>query len=225
MPLPKNVLLYAVLIAPGFVSVMAAISLAAIEDEKSEFVILVWSMVSSVIIDTTVFGVYQWIYEPFSNFSDLTNFFFTPHFRTDLIGLIFIFSIFVGVLYSIIILVDLPEILRNIIQSKLSTKYNPNQPWENFMEDANSIFIKTTEGELFYGGVKEWSRAGRPREVRIFAPERYNEAKKDFEPIGRGEMLFLDDAIERIDILQYRKAQPRWKEHWILQKIRGALDS
>jgi hypothetical protein len=189
---------YAVLVAPGFVAVMTAISLSAIEDDLSQFVLLVWSLVSSIFIDTVFLAVYQLFSGPITGFNALPALLFTPFFRYDYIAYIFGFSIIVGFIYSGGILLDLQGRARKRLQKKSRITYNPRQPWQNFMRDAGSIRIKTQDDELYTGDVGEYSRAGRNREVRIQNPHRYDPSIHGYEPVGREDMLFMDDDIDRV---------------------------
>lgn len=193
-----NIIFYAVLIAPGFIAVMTAISLAAIEHDYSSFVLLVWSLVLSLIIDTGFLTVYQSLNSEITSFDQLTGLLFEPYFRVDYIGLILLFSILLGIVGAIGILVDIPGRLRRLLQALAYIKYNPRQPWANFMQDTGSVRIKTTDDQLFAGEVIEWSRAGREKEVRIADPYRYNEDIHEYEPVGREDMLFLEKDIDRL---------------------------
>jgi membrane associated rhomboid family serine protease len=196
--LPSDIIFYVVLIAPGFVAVMTAVSLAAIENDISQSVLLIWSLVSSVVIDSLFLEAYQSLEGPIESFEALRSLFFTPFFRADLILIILGLSVMVGVVYAVGILADLPGRLRRSIQSTAHIKYNPRQPWENFMKGARSIRIKTSDDELYTGDVVEWSRAGKPKEVRIEQPYRYSLEEEDYEWVGGESMLFLEEDIDRV---------------------------
>ncbi|GAA0291326.1 DUF6338 family protein [Halarchaeum salinum] len=195
---PGDILFYVVLVAPGFIAVMTAVSLAAVEDEISQFVLLIWSLVSSIIIDGLFLAGYQLVYSPIRSYEELRTFLFDPFFRVDLIAIIFLLSGAIGVAYAVGILVDLPGRLRRTLQAKAHITYNPRQPWENFMKGAGSIRIKTSDDELYTGDVVEWSRAGKPKEVRVKHPYRYSLEEEDYEWVGGESMLFLEDDIDRI---------------------------
>lgn len=199
---PGSAIFYAVLIAPGFVAVMTAISLAAIEDDIKQFVFLVWSLVSSLLIDTLFIGVYQLLVEPITSFAQFQSILFDPAFRVGYILLIFVTSLFVGVLYAAAILIDLPGILRNVLQAKMQLSYSRRQPWEEYLKHADQVMVKTGDDQLYIGDVIGWSRAGREKELRISDPYRYNENTKEFEPVGGLEQLFWDDDIQRITLLK-----------------------
>ena len=87
-PFDGNLIFYAVLIAPGFIAVMTAISLAAVEHEYSSFVLLVWSLVLSLIIDTGFVTAYQVLNGEITSFDQLAGLLFQPYFRVDYIGLL-----------------------------------------------------------------------------------------------------------------------------------------
>jgi chromate transport protein ChrA len=199
---PGSAIFYAVLIAPGFVAVMTAISLAAIEDDIKQFVLLIWSLVSSLLIDTLFIAVYQLLMEPITSSVQFQSILFDPAFRTDYILLIFGTSLFVGILYAAAILVDLPGILRDILQAKMQISYSRRQPWEEFLKHANQVMVKTSDNQTYIGNVIGWSRAGQEKELRVSDPKRYNKDIKDFEPVGGPEQFFRDDNIERITVLK-----------------------
>lgn len=200
--LPGNAIFYAVLIAPGFVAVMTAVSLAAIEDDIKQFVLLVWSLVSSLLIDALFIGAYQIFVEPITSFSQFQGILFDPAFRIGYILVIFAVSLFVGLLYASAILIDLPGILRSIIQAKMQVSYSRRQPWENYLKHADQVMVKTSDDQLYIGDVSGWSRANRQKELRITDPHRYNEKELEFEPVGGPEQLFLNDDIQRITVLK-----------------------
>jgi len=186
---------------------MTAISLSAIENEIKQFVLLVWCLVTSLVIDTVFLMVYQWRNGPVTDIGELSNVFFQPQFRVDYVATIFGFSVLVGLVYSFAILADFPGKLRAVMQMWMDSSYTPEQPWEQFMENAGKIRIKTNDDELYSGDVVGWSRAQRPREVRVMNPQRYynqgGEREDDigFEPVGGTEMLFLDEDIDRVVML------------------------
>lgn len=207
---PGDILFYVVLVAPGFIAVMTAVSLAAVEGEISQFVLLIWSLVTSIIIDSLFLAGYQLLYSPIKSYEELRTFLFDPFFRVDLIAVIFLLSAVIGVGYAVGILVDLPGRLRRLLQAKAQIKYNPRQPWENFMNTAGSIRIKTSDDELYAGDVVEWSRAGKPKEVRVKNPYRYSLENGEYEWVGGESMLFLEEDIDRIMLRQPDGRQSFW---------------
>lgn len=199
---PGSAIFYAVLIAPGFVAVMTTISLAAIEGDIKQFVLLVWSLVSSLLIDTLFVGVYQLLVEPITSFAQFQSILFGPAFRIGYILLIFAVSLIVGVLYAAAILIDVPGIFRDLMQSKTQISYSKRQPWEEYLQQADQVMVKTSDDQTYIGDVIGWSRAGREKELRISDPQRYNEKIQDFEPVGGPELLFRDANIQRVTVLK-----------------------
>lgn len=213
MPLDGgNLIFYAVLIAPGFIAVMTTVRLAALEDEIPSFVLLVWSLVLSLVIDTLFLSLYQWWHGPVTSYEQMSGILFDPFFRVDYILGIFSLSLLIGVLGALGVIVDVPGRARGVLQSRSRVKYSPHQPWANFMDDAVSVRVKTSDDQLYIGTVTEWSRAGRPKELRIKEPFRYNKNISDFESVaetGKEEMLFLEKDIDRIVLLTH-DMMPGW---------------
>lgn len=197
-PLGSTAIFYAVLVAPGFVAVMTAISLAGIEGDHSQFVLLVWSLVTSLIIDTVFLGIYQLIIDPITSTGEISDILLSPYLRVDIIMMILVGSVLLGILAAIGLIVELPTKARRLLQSKSALSYTPRQPWENFMRESRMIHVKTSDDQLYAGDVMEWSRAEKPREVRLSNPEWYNPDKEEFESVGREDLLLLDDDIDRL---------------------------
>lgn len=193
-----TVLFYAVFVAPGFVAVMTTISLAAIEKEYSVFTLLVWSLVASLMIDTGFIALYQWMHTPITSFEQFTGILFDPHFQVLYVLGILLFSFLVGVTSAICIIADIPGGMRRWLQSISQIQGNLRQPWANFMRDTQSVRIKASDGELYEGLVTEWSRADRPKEVRIRDPYYYDIEAGDYRPLGREDVLFLEKDIDRL---------------------------
>jgi hypothetical protein len=218
MPVPTNTaVFYVVFVAPGFVAVMTVITLAAIEDDYSSFVLLIWSLVASLVIDTVFVAVYQHQVQPIESFDQLPDILFDPYFQAwYVLGILFA-SFVVGVGASIVILLDAPGWLRRLLQLKSNIKVNPRQPWANFMHDAGWVRFKTSDNQLYMGLVTEWSRAERPKEVWIKSPQRYNSDTKEFEPVDSEkdtEMLFLEKDIDRIVMVSRDTLPPVRKRIW-----------
>lgn len=232
MPIPSNTaIFYAVFIAPGFITVMTVISLAAIEDDYSAFVLLVWSLVASLVIDTAFLAVYQWRIKPIRSFDQLPQVLFDPHFQAWYVLGILALSFFVGAIASIGILLDVAGRLRQLLQSKARVKLNPRQPWANLMRCCGWVRFKTQDDQLFTGKVAEWSRAGRPKQVRVTQPHRYNTNEQEFEPVDadrKPDMLFLEKDIDRIVVLTRDEPPSIWQrvKRWIATRVtsRGSND-
>ena len=214
-----DLILWAVLVAPGFIAVMTAVRLAALEHEIPSFVLLVWSLVVSMFINAMFLWAYQLVHGGVSSFAEVDGILFEPYFRVDYIMYIFGFSLFLGMLGAAGIIVDAPGRARGVLQAKSRVKYSPRQPWGNFMDDTVSLRIKASDENFFVGTVVEWSRAGRPKEVRIKDPHWFNPEKGEYEMVGKTgneEMLFLEKDIDRL-MLRTHDVRPSW---WMRLKAR-----
>lgn len=213
---------YTVLIAPGFIAVMTAISLASVENEIPSFVILIWSLVSSLVVDTAFLAIYQWWYGAITTFDAMTEIFFQPYFRTDLVFAILLGSFGLGLIYTGAILGNLPNHLRRLIQRKARITYNPRQPWENFMKLTGSVLVKTNDDQLYFGRVVQWSRANKPKELWIDNLSRYDKERDEFEPYGGettnsgvgSDAVFLEDNIDRVVIWEKSTRRSFWQRWW-----------
>lgn len=213
---------YTIFVAPGFITVMTAISLASVEDEIPSFVILIWSLVSSLVIDTVFLAFYQWWYGGITSFDAMTGIFFLPYFRTDLIFAILLGSFSLGLIYTGAILGNLPGHIRMLIQRKARITYNPRQPWENFMSLAGSVLVKTNDDQLYSGRVVQWSRATKPKELWIDDLSRYDKERDELEPFGGetaesgpgSDAVFLEDNIDRVVIWEKSTRKSYWRQWW-----------
>lgn len=205
--LSGTVLFYTVLIAPGFIAVMTAISLAAVEDRPSRFILLVACLVSSLLIDTLAVAAYQAVVGPVTGTDQVADVFFSPGFQWEYVLTLVVVSLLLGVIYAGLINAGVPDMARAALQSGDHVTYNPRQPWTNTLHDASRIRIKSSDDQLFIGDLVEWSRADRPKQLRIANPWRYNEQIDAFEQMSTEEdkgpeMLFLEDDIDRVFILE-----------------------
>lgn len=213
---------YTVLVAPGFIAVMTAISLASVENEMPSFVILIWSLVSSLVVDTLFLGVYQSLYGGITSLDALTGIFFQPYFRSDLILVILVASFGLGLVYTGALLGNLPGHLRRLIQRKARIRYNPRQPWENFMKLAGTVLVKTSDDQLYFGRVVEWSRANKPKELWIDQLSRYDKERDEIEPYGGesseegpgSDAVFLEDDIDRVILWEMSTKSSFWRQWW-----------
>jgi hypothetical protein len=202
---PGSAAFYVVLIAPGFVAVMTAISLAAIEDEIKQFVLLIWSLVLSLIIDTFLITVYDWLVAPVTSINQLRQILFEPSFRADCVAIVLATSVVVGMIYAAGVLVDVPGVIRKKFQSKMQVKYSTSQPWEEILKEADQVKVNTTDDQIFVGHVVGWSRAGREKELRLKHVEGYNPNKREMEDLHGDELFLQGSNIQRITVLrQYR---------------------
>lgn len=211
----ETVLFYVVFIAPGFIAVMTTISLAAIEKEYTPFTLLVWSLVASLVIDTLFIAYYQLTNTLIESYGQLTGILFDPHFQVSYVLGILLFSFLVGITATAGVLADVPGRMRRVLQAKSHVRVNPRQPWSNFVQNTRVLRIKTSDGEIYRGLVREWSRAGRPKEVRLKSVQRLNPETREYIPFDR-EMLFLEKDIDRLLMLEEDDRPSVWEraEAW-----------
>lgn len=205
--LSGTILFYTILIAPGFIAVMTAITLAAVEDRPSRFILLVACLVSSLLIDSLAVAAYQEVVGPVTGADQVVDVFFNPGFRWEYVLALITISLLLGVIYAWVINAGVPDMARTALQSGDHVTYNPRQPWTNTLHDASRIRVQSSDNQLFVGDLVEWSRADRSKQLRIANPWRYNEQIDDFEEMSTEEnqgveMLFLEDDIDRVFILE-----------------------
>jgi len=198
-------LFYVVFIAPGFIAVFLAISLAAVERDTPQFNLLAFSLVSSLFIDAVFIGVYQHIAAPVRSPAALSNVLFTPRVRVDLILIVFAFAVLLGILYAILILLDAPDRARRAVQSRSNITLTLRQPWSKFMRDARTVLVETNDEELYWGHIIEWSRAEKPQQLRIGDPRQYFPNDDSYEPVDLGDMLFFENNIKRLTIFEWEE--------------------
>lgn len=75
----------------------------------------------------------------------------------------------------------------------------PRQPWEGLMRDSSALQVKTADGELVRGFLYEYSRAQRPRQLRLISPEWLG--PEGWIKADESDVLLLEDDIERITVL------------------------
>lgn len=203
--LPEDIALWAILVAPGFLAVVIALNLASIETETSDLQLLIWSLVSSIVVDTSFLAIVQAnSSSPVTAEGQVFAIFFTPSFRADYVALLLVLAVLLGGIYSIILINDLPRRARSILQFNRAITSHPGQPWVSFLREAGSVRIKTSDNHLYAGLLNRWSKDGNPNELVISHPHRYNRDVGEYEPVGGRAMLFLGDDIDRILLRETR---------------------
>lgn len=203
--LPEDLALWALLVAPGFLAVVFAFNLASIETVPSDLQLLIWSLISSIIVDTSFVAVIQpRLTEPITSQSDISAIFFTPNFRADYVILLIILAGILGFVYSVILINEYPRSIREKLQVHKDIRSHPVQPWESFLREAGAIRIKTSDNELYSGLLNRWSTSNKPNELVITHPYRYNSDSEEYEEVGGKAILFLGEDIDRILVQKTR---------------------
>lgn len=203
---PEGITIWIVLVAPGFIAVMVTLSLAALEQEFSQFTLLVWSLVSSLLIDVLFLAIYQEFWgDPIKLLNSPFEVLFTPSFRIDMVLTILLISAFMGVIYAIGIIYQMPRLVRGILWRNRQIKGHPGQPWQNFLSNSKQIRVKTTDDEIFVGFPVRWNNEYRRRELVIENPHRLNQDNIEYEQVHGDKLLFDGDNIHRITMQRRRE--------------------
>lgn len=203
---PQNLVVALLIVTPGFIATLLAISWGSVEREISNGRILAISLVASLIIDSTLI----WIVQVFANQSvtspsTVDRIFFEPQFQPESVFLLLFLSISTGFLFAIGLIVDLHgrsrQWLWKTIRRHDDRSRDPWQPWEGTLRDANLIKVLTSNGDVLSGKVYEYSRTNKPRQLRLFEPEAWNEEEEQFKPTADKFVLLFEDDIERVYVL------------------------
>lgn len=201
---PEYILLALLLIAPGFISVLVAVSLGVIERKISETKLLISSLVSSLIIDTVFISIYQLCGGSVETLSGTQSIFFTPEFRPELVVLILSCSLLLGIIYSIILIFDLIKTAREWLWSKNNHSRHHRQPWEGGLESAHEINIITTDKEIVNGVLSEYSRVGKEKQIVLKDPQWYDRQEEGLVSENEKSVIILEDDIQRLSIITYK---------------------
>lgn len=198
---PEYVLLALLLIAPGFISTLIAISLGVVEREVTETRLFGVSLVSSVIIDTAFISAYQMTGGRVTSLSSTKTIFFTPQFRADLVlGLLF-GSLVLGFIYAVGLTYDVPKRIRRWLWSRNHYSRHHRQPWEGALENAHEITVITSDRELVNGILTEYSRVGKERQLVLGDPSWLNRSEGELTRNGEHSVVLLEDDIQRLSII------------------------
>lgn len=203
---PQHLVFALLLIAPGFIATILAISWGAIEKEISNGRILAVSLVSSLLIDSTFIWIIQTFFDrTVTEPENIDSLFFQPRFQAGYVFLLVGLSVGLGFVYSIGLIVDAHGRSRQFLWNKFRRhdhrSRDPWQPWEGTLRDANLVKVYAKNGEVFSGKVYEYSRARKPRQLRLYEPEYWDKDAGKFKSGGETYMLFLEDDIQRVYVL------------------------
>lgn len=209
---PQYLVLSLLLVAPGFVAVIIAITLGVVERDLSNFTMLVVSIVSSILIDSVFLGIVYRLGADVSNLDSIRTLFFTPIFRPDYVFLLFGLSAGLGVVYSLGLVFDVHHRVRDRLWSLIDRKRHPWQPWEGTLRDAYMVQVITSDRELVVGKLGEYSRVNKSRQLRLEDPEWLNQDTGELEPEDSESVLLLEDDIERVYVRMTESGRVAWME-------------
>lgn len=211
MPIdPQYVILSLLLVAPGFVAVIIAITIGVVERDLSNFTMLIISIVSSILIDSVFFGIVYRLGADISTLNSIKTLFFTPIFRVDYVFMLFGISAGFGFVYSLGLVFDIHHRIRGWFWSLNDRKRHPWQPWEGTLRDAYMVQVITSDRGLVVGKLGEYSRVNKPRQLRLENPEWLNQDTGELEPDGSESVLLFEDDIERVYIRMSESGREDW---------------
>ncbi|WP_394354983.1 DUF6338 family protein [Halorarum halophilum] len=198
---PEYILLALLLITPGFIATLIAISLGVVEKEVTDTELLGFSLVSSLIIDTVFIAIYQMAGGTVSTLSSTRTIFFTPQFRADLVLGLLTASVALGVVYAVGLTYDVPKQIRRRLWSRNAYSRHHRQPWEGGLENAHEVCVITSDRELVNGILSEYSRVGKERQLVLENPSWLNRSSGEMDNHGEHSVVLLEDDIQRLSII------------------------
>jgi hypothetical protein len=207
LPTVESVVVASVLVAPGFIATTMALSLSGgfLNRTVDGFVLLLWSLISSLLIDAVYFAaggdpspITNLLAEDAAVGPALTD-------LSELVVVLFGLALVLGGVYAVVLVYDLPDRARAVLWKSRQIKRSPESPWLNHLRDADRVLIELADGEQFYGGLRYYSTDGDPRrEVRINRPQRRDGWGAPWEQLdltGNGDgfsILLNAENIEKI---------------------------
>ncbi|RJS96280.1 DUF6338 family protein [Halococcus sp. IIIV-5B] len=196
---PQNLILSLLLIAPGFIAFFVAVTIGAVESEVSNGRVLIVSLVSSILVDTLFLTIADFAGESVNDPYAFQEIIFGSNFSPKYVALLIGLSLLLGLFYSISIILDLQGKARTLMWSLSDKNRFPWQPWEGMMQDSAVVQVQTSDEELVKGFLHEYSRAERPRQLRLKTPQWFGE--QEWNPPEETDVLLLEDDISRISVL------------------------
>ncbi|WP_049924744.1 DUF6338 family protein [Halopiger djelfimassiliensis] len=193
----------AAFVAPGFVSVMLAISIGVVERNPSRFKILIASLISSLVTNAIFIWLYQVLYGPITELSQLENVFFDPEFQPQLVLIYAVITLLLGAVYSLELIYETRGWLRDRFWSRQDVQRHRRQPWEGAMDNAKRVRVKTPSNARIIGRVVEYSRIEKPRQ--LWLDDVYwvdEETEQPFQDGVTDSIVLFEDDIERIAVIE-----------------------
>ena len=194
----ENLIVALLLIAPGFIAVLIAITLGVVEQNISRYMLFGSTFVSSILIDVGFIYMIQQNGAVITGQQAIRNAFFAPGFQTGRAVLLLALSCALGLLYSIGLILDIQERLRSMLWRFSSRRRNPWQPWEGSLNGAHVVQVVTSDEQVITGYLGEYSRVGKPRQLQILYPQWHYEDK----PSGTEMILLFEEDIRRVVVVE-----------------------
>ena len=166
----QNLILALVIIVPGFVATQVAISIGVVRTELSKSRILITSLTMSLIVVTMFLTGVGWVNgRSISAPNEVGSIFFTPNFRPVLVLGLLVFSVVVGFVAGVLLAIDTPRRIRNVIWSNMpnNRKRNFYEPWEGTLNDAARVQVLTSDGTVAVGSLYMWSDDEQEQQIAL----------------------------------------------------------
>ena len=212
---PENLLISLLLIAPGFVAAYIFIVIGVIEKEISNTKFVILCLVLSGVIDSVFLTVVELLGHSLTSPAGIQSVFFDNRFHPEYVGLLGVITVVVGVSFSWMLIMDVPNTVRERMWGDRDLRRNPWQPWEGVLRKATeerlAAQVLTSDDQLVKGQVIEYSRAGRSKELYLSDPRWFDEHSEDFVEGGSG-VLLLEDDIVRLEVIELRSDESNPEE-------------
>ena len=194
---------FTVLIAPGFLSVLTAISIGVIERDPTRFEVLVASFVSGIVINVVFLSLYQFIYGSISSPSAIESVFFSSRFKSEIAIGYLILPVVIGLLYSLeLARLNLRHRVRNLVWRGSTSRRYRRQPWQGTMENSTRLRILTADDRRIVGRIEEYSRVEKPRQLWLTDIYWVNPSNGELiDDNTTDSVLLLEEDIIRVVVL------------------------
>lgn len=197
---PQDITLWVLLVAPGLIAVQLAVWIGVVESTLTDSHILVASLVSSILIDTIFFAIYEAAYGPIPDAATVERLFFTPTFRPELVLILLTVSVLVGLAYAGLIIFDATGRLRSLAWGEGGAFRYPGQPWEGVLRGAEIVRVDTADGGIVVGRLGHYSRLDKPRELALRFPQWYDPETGTLVDAGDESVLLFEEDIRRVTV-------------------------
>lgn len=201
----ETLTLAALLIAPGVIAVLLAITLGVVEQEIDRDQLYLTSFVSSIFIDVIFIWIVQdWWGKRVTDRSSLESVFFgETQFHVEAAVLLFVLSCGLGIIYGLFLTFNVAHVVRGIITKFTSHRRNPWQPWEGGLRNASQVMVELEDGTDVIGLLAEYSRVGKERQLVLHYPQ-FLEFE---EGPNRKKVIIAEDEIALVHVMSTRRRE------------------
>lgn len=202
--------LAAILIAPGVISVLIAVTLGVVERDIGRDRFYLTSFVSSIFIDVVFIWIAQiWWGRTVTGRAELESVFFGANrFHVGAAVLLFTISCVFGLIYSVVLTYNISHFCRQKIGFLRSHRRNPWQPWEGGLRNAEQVMVQRHEGSDVVGMLSEYSRVEKERQIVLNSPQFL-----EFEDESNREKVIISgDEISIVHVLTTKDREGFWSQ-------------